>query len=84
MTGVQTCALPILGKSELVEKAAYRMTVPGIGGECGATLGQNRNMLQGFFLAPNTVAQALKTAVFAAAILSELKYEVSPKYDEDR
>lgn len=74
----------IAGKAELVEKASYRMTVPGIGGECGATLGQNRNMLQGFFMAPHITAQALKTAVFASAILSQLGYELSPKYDDIR
>ena len=60
------------------------MTVPGIGGECGATLGQNRNMIQGFFMAPHIVAQALKTAVFASAVLEELGYEVSPTVSEDR
>ncbi len=74
----------IAGRADLVEKAAYRMTVPGIGGECGATLGQNRNMIQGFFMAPHIVAQALKTAVFASAVLEELGYEVSPTVSEDR
>ena len=74
----------IAGKAEYVERAAYRMTVPGIGGECGATLGQNRNMLQGFFMAPHITAQALKTGVFASAILSELGFEVSPTFDDTR
>lgn len=74
----------IVGRADLVEKAAYRMTVPGIGGECGATLGQNRNMLQGFFMAPHTTAQALKTAVFAAALLEQMGFTVSPTYGETR
>ena len=74
----------IVGRADLVEKAAYRMTVPGIGGECGATLGQNRNMLQGFFMAPHITAQALKTAVFASALLEQMGYDLSPKYNETR
>ena len=56
----------IAGRRDLVEGAAMRLTVPGIGGECGCTLGQNRLLYQGLFLAPHTVAQAVKTAVFAA------------------
>ena len=56
----------IAGRRELVEGAAMRLTCPGIGRECGATLGNNRLLYQGLFLAPHTVAQAVKTAVFAA------------------
>ena len=55
----------IAGRRDLVEGAAQRLTVPGIGGECGCTLGQNRLLYQGLFLAPHTVAQAVKTAVLA-------------------
>ena len=54
----------ICGKEEFVEKAACRLTVPGIGGECGATLGNNRMLLQGLFMAPHTTAQALKSMIF--------------------
>lgn len=74
----------VAGKASLVEKAANRLTLPGIGGECGATLGQNRLLFQGFFMAPHTVAQALKTASFAAAALDMLGYEVSPAPKEPR
>ena len=74
----------IAGKRELVERAALRLTTPGIGGECGSTLGVNRLLFQGLFLAPHTVAQALKTAVFCAAMMDELGIETSPKYDEKR
>ena len=68
----------IAGRRDLVEGAAMRLTAPGIGGECGCTLGQNRLLYQGLFLAPHTVAQAVKTAVFAAGIMEHLGYETQP------
>ena len=68
----------IAGRSELVERAACRLTTPGIGGECGATLGNSRLLFQGLFLAPHVVCQALKTAAFCAAVLTELGYRTSP------
>lgn len=68
----------IAGRHDLVEGAAMRLSCPGIGKECGSTLGNNRLMYQGLFLAPHTVAQALKTAVFAARIMELLGYEVEP------
>ena len=74
----------LAGKAELIERAAYRMTSPGIGGECGATLGNNRLLFQGFFEAPHVVAQALKTAAFCAAMLTELGYRTSPGPLESR
>lgn len=72
----------IAGKKKYVELAAYRQTAPGLGAECGATLGQNRFMYQGFFTAPHVVAQALKTAVFSGALLEKLGCEVNPKPHE--
>ncbi|MEA4813886.1 MAG: methionine gamma-lyase family protein [Oscillospiraceae bacterium] len=74
----------IAGRHDLVEAAAMRLTVPGIGRECGATLGNNRALYQGLFLAPHTVAQALKTAVFCARIMELLGYETTPASDEVR
>ena len=74
----------IAGKRELVERAALRLTTPGIGGESGSTLGVNRQFFQGLFLAPHTVAQALKTAVFCAAMMDQLGLESSPHFDEKR
>ena len=68
----------IAGRKDLVEGAAMRLTAPGIGGECGCTLGQNRLLYQGLFLAPHTVAQAVKTAVFAAGVMELLGYETEP------
>ena len=74
----------VAGKKELVERAAMRLTTPGIGGECGASLGNNRLLFQGLFMAPHTVAQALKTAVFCAAMMEELGLDSSPGIDEKR
>ena len=74
----------LAGKAELIERAAMRMTSPGIGGECGSTLGNNRLLFQGLFLAPHTVAQALKTAVFCAGMMQEMGIETSPGIDEKR
>lgn len=74
----------VVGKKELVERAAVRLTTPGIGGECGSTLGVNRLLYQGLFLAPHTVAQALKTAVFCAAMMESIGLETSPKTAENR
>lgn len=74
----------IVGRKDLVENAAKRLTAPGIGKECGATLGKNKEILQGLFMAPQAVKNALKTAVLAAAMLEKLGYEVSPTAWEDR
>lgn len=74
----------IAGKSELVEKCAYRLTAPGVGREVGASLGHTRELFMGLFAAPHTVSQALKTAVFAAALFEKLGFSVIPKADEKR
>ena len=74
----------IAGRADLVERAACRLTVPGIGGECGATFGLNRSLYQGLFLAPHTTAQALKTAALCAAMLERLGYETFPASGEFR
>ncbi len=74
----------IAGRAPLVELAACRLTAPGIGSELGATLGDNRLLYQGLFLAPHTVAQALKGAVFAASLFARLGYNTLPRYDAPR
>jgi len=74
----------IAGKQELVDRAAMRLTTPGIGGECGSTLGNNRLLYQGLFMAPHIVAQALKTAVFCSAMMEEIGIDASPAVDERR
>lgn len=75
----------IVGRADLVENAAYRLTAPGLGGEMGATLGDTqREFYQGLFLAPHVVQQAVKTAIFAAAVFQKLGYEVKPLPEEAR
>ncbi len=74
----------IAGKAGLVEAAAMRLTTPGIGGECGSTLGNSRMLYQGIFMAPHTVAQALKTAVFCAALMRLMGYDSHPLPDAKR
>lgn len=74
----------LAGKQELIDRAANRLTTPGIGGECGSTLGNNRLLFQGLFLAPHTVAQALKTSVFCAALFTDMGYETYPSPYEQR
>ena len=74
----------IVGKSDLVELASYRLTAPGMGDELGASLGTPRLLYQGLFMAPHVTAQALKGAIFAAGIFSKLGYKVSPLPDDIR
>lgn len=74
----------VAGRHDLVEAAAMRLTVPGIGRECGSTLGNNRLLYQGLFLAPHTVAQAVKTAVFGARMMELMGYETEPTSTQTR
>ena len=74
----------LVGRKELVENAAMRLTTPGIGGECGASLGNNRLLFQGFFMAPHIVAQAIKTVTFCSAMMKKIGFESSPAPDEAR
>lgn len=74
----------IAGKEELVTNASYRLTVPGIGGECGATFGLMRTMYQGLFLAPHISSEALKGAIFCSRVMELAGFEVMPKYTDKR
>lgn len=74
----------IAGRADLVEKCAYRMTSPGIGAEAGASLNTLADFYQGFFMAPHTVAQALKGAIFTSAMLEEIGMITSPHYADER
>ena len=74
----------IAGRKNLIELCAYRLTTPGTGKEIGATLGVNRELFMGIFNAPHVTGEALKTAVFSAALFEILGYEVFPKYNESR
>lgn len=74
----------ICGRKDLVDLASYRLTVPGIGGECGSTFGVTRLMYQGLFLAPHIAIEAVKGAVFCAALMEDFGYDVKPRYNERR
>lgn len=74
----------IAGKKELVENASFLLTAPGIGAECGASLGNNRALYQGLFLAAHSTSQAIKTAIFTAAAMSDLGFSVEPLAQDER
>ncbi len=74
----------VVGKKTLISLVAERLTLPGEGKEVGPTLGINKSILQGLFMAPSVVVASLKTAVFTAALLAELGYLVEPTWDEKR
>ena len=74
----------VAGRADLVELISYRLTTPGIGKECGLTFGTTRNVLQGFFMAPYVVSQALMGAIYCARMFEKMGYEVLPKYDDVR
>ena len=74
----------IAGKAEYVEQAAFRLTIPGIGGECGSTFGVMRSFYQGLFLAPHVTMEAVKGAIFCARIMELAGFEVLPKYTDKR
>lgn len=74
----------IAGRKDLVELCSYRLTCVGMGKEVGCTLSQNREMFLGFFMAPEIVANAVKTADFAASVFTELGYKAFPQKNEKR
>ncbi len=74
----------IAGKHELIELCGERLTLPGEGREVGPSLGVNKQILQGIYMAPNVVASSLKTAVLTSRVLEKCGYEVEPKYQDVR
>lgn len=74
----------IVGKKDLIKLCAERLTLPGEGKEVGPTLGINKQFLQGLYLAPRVVSNALKTAILTSKVLETLGYQVEPKYNEPR
>ncbi|MGU8530630.1 methionine gamma-lyase family protein [Clostridium perfringens] len=74
----------IVGKEKYVEQASYRLTVPGIGAECGCTFGVMKDFYQGLFLSPHVAIEALKGAIFCARIMELAGFEVLPKYNDKR
>ena len=82
--GIVLSGAYVAGRQDLVDQIQYRMTCPGIGGECGLTYGQTRTMLQGFFMAPRAANAALKGAILCGKAYEKLGFEVSPKTAENR
>lgn len=82
--GIATSGAYIVGKRDLIELCAERLTAPGIGKEIGPSLNQNPLLLKGLFFAPSVVASSVKTAVFASRMLEKLGYKVDPLYNEER
>ena len=74
----------IVGRADLIEKCAYRLTSPGLGSEVGASLNINPSLYQGLYMAPTVVGSALKSAIFAANMYDRLGFEASPGPDEER
>lgn len=74
----------IAGRKDLTELCSYRLTTPGTGREAGCSPAGARELFMGLFRAPETVENALKAAIFAAAFFEELGYETFPKYNEPR
>jgi cystathionine beta-lyase family protein involved in aluminum resistance len=71
----------VAGRTDLVAQCAEVLTCPGVGAEGGYTFNLHRLVLQGLFMAPTTVCQALKSMTLAAYILEKLGYAVSPAWD---
>ena len=74
----------VVGKKDLIELVGERLTLPGEGKEVGPTLGMNKLILQGLFLAPHVVSSSMKTAILTAKVLENLGYDVDPKWNEKR
>ena len=74
----------ISGRKDLIELCGERLTLPGEGVEVGPTLGINKSILQGIYLAPSVVSSSLKVAVLTSKVLEKLGYEVEPKYNDKR
>ena len=82
--GISPNGAYVVGKKELIELVAERLTLPGEGREVGPTLGMNKKILQGLFFAPSVVASSLKTAILTSKVMENLGYKVQPKWNEQR
>jgi len=74
----------ITGRKDLVNLCGERLTLPGEGVEVGPSLGINKSILQGIYLAPSVVASSLKVAVLTSKVLEKLGFDVEPKYNDNR
>ena len=74
----------VVGRQDLIDLISYRLTCPGIGGECGLTFGQTRTILQGIFMAPKVVNGAIKGAILCGKVYEKLGYDICPKVEDIR
>ncbi|HQE09220.1 MAG: hypothetical protein GX866_07785 [Firmicutes bacterium] len=81
--GLATSGGYVAGRRDLVRRVAARLTAPGLYDKLGAFSGK-RSLFQGLFMAPALVGNAMKNAVFAAALFEEMGYEVRPRWNEER
>lgn len=82
--GIANNGAYVVGKENLIELVAQRLTLPGEGREVGPSLGANKLFLQGLYMAPSVVSASLKTVILASKVMQELEYQVDPLYDEQR
>lgn len=82
--GIASNGAYVVGKKALIKLVSERLTVPGEGKEVGPTLGTNKSILQGLFMAPSVVNASLKTAILTSRAMEKLGYIVEPKYDDER
>ena len=74
----------IVGRSDIIDLAGERLNVPGQGKEVGPSLGNNKMLLQGLYMAPSVVASSLKTAILMSYVMEDMGYEVEPRYNDTR
>ena len=82
--GISPNGAYVVGKKDLINLVAERLTLPGEGKEVGPTLGMNKKILQGLFFAPSVVSSSLKTAILTSKVMESLGYKVQPRYNEQR
>ena len=82
--GISPNGAYVVGKKELIQLIAERLTLPGEGKEVGPSLGMNKKILQGLFFAPSVVASSLKTAILTSKVMENLGYKTVPRYNETR
>lgn len=82
--GITTNGAYVVGKEKYIDLVSERLTVPGQGKEVGPTLGQNKSIIQGLYLAPSVVSSAVKVAILTSLVMEKLGFEVSPKYNDKR
>ena len=82
--GIASNGAYIVGNKDLINLCSERLNVAGEASDVGPSLGANKMFLQGLYMAPSVVANALKTSVLAAYLLEEMGYSVNPRWNDER